>query len=69
MDIQKGIRCMFWEKLGLWGACSLSDMLNRAQIYINYKEDLLAKENTYITRNPDYDLAPKKDNNLHIDDR
>lgn len=60
---------VFLEKLGLWGACSLSDMLNRAQIYINYKEDLLAKENTYRTRNPDYDLALKKDNNLHIDDR
>lgn len=35
---------MFHEKLGLNEACSLNDLLTRAQLYINYEEELLAEE-------------------------
>lgn len=43
---KKGLKqdCMFWKKLRLKGACKLSDLLNRAQFYINYEEELLDKE-------------------------
>lgn len=44
---KKGQRsdCMFWEKLVLERACTLNDILNKAQPYIRYEEELLATYN------------------------
>lgn len=35
---------MFRQKIGLEGACGLSGLLNRAQPYINYEEELFVEE-------------------------
>lgn len=45
LDIQKGVefRLHVREKLGLKGAYSLSGLLNKANPYINYEEELLEK--------------------------
>lgn len=40
--------CMFWEKLGLIGTCSLSDWLNKEELYINYKEKLMDEEGNMV---------------------
>lgn len=44
--IEKGLRpnCMFWEKVGLKGVGSTSELLTQAQPNINYEERLLAKD-------------------------
>lgn len=44
---KKGLRLDYMLKqLGLEGACSLSDLLNRDQPYFNYEEELIVEENT-----------------------
>lgn len=37
---KKGLRLelMFWEKIGLEGTCSLSDLLNRVEPYMNWEK-------------------------------
>lgn len=48
------------EKLGPKGACRLSDMLNRAQPYINYKEKNSSKDKNQEPWNPEYYQVQKK---------